>query len=225
MNFALRAAVWLSLGIQLLASAAAAGEVGTEPQKSLTEDQPPPAWSRWGVELGTGALFSNVRVSHLDGYSLLPIELTLTRSFGRVGSGSALEGNAEALVRGYHTVVLLYGTESRLDGFNFGGRYNFLALGERLVPFVESTGGLAFADSRKVTIDGEDHGLGQDFNFNFTLSVGLRYAFTKRGFVRIAAICSHYSNAGLSEPERSNRQIDAVGPMFTLGFDSNCLRP
>jgi hypothetical protein len=171
----------------------------------------------WSAELGTGLLFSNIRVAHLDSYTLMPIELTLTRSFDKVFADSRFEGTPEALVRAYHTVVL-HGIESRLDGFSLGGRYSFDRVTPNLIPFVEATGGIAFTDSRQVTLDGHDRGLGQDFNFNFTFALGLRYDITERWFTRISALYSHYSNAGLSEPERSNRQIDAFGPVLTVGL-------
>lgn len=180
----------------------------------------PPA-SRWSVELGSGALVSNVRESHLDGYTLVPVELTLSRSFDTVYVenflGGIFKGSPEILARGHHTFIV-HGVESRLDGMNFGVRYNFTRPGGRLVPFAESTVGFAFTDSRGLTVDGQDRGLGQDFNFNFTLSAGLRLDVNKHWFVRLAAVYSHYSNAGLSEPERDNRQIDAVGPMLSAGY-------
>jgi len=180
----------------------------------------PPA-NRWSVELGSGALVSNVRESHLDGYTLAPVELTLARSFNKIYPdrflGGIFQGSPEALVRGYHTVIV-HGIESRLDGMNVGVRYNFSRPGGQLVPFAESTVGFAFADSRGITVNGEDRGLGQDFNFNFTVSAGVRFDFSERWFVRLAAVYSHYSNAGLSEPERENRQIDAAGPVLSLGF-------
>lgn len=191
------------------------------PNPSTTQPGVGAPGRRWSIELGSGALVSNVRESHLDGYSLAPVELTLSRAFAKVYLdnflGGIFEGSPEALVRGYNTVVMR-GIESRLDGASFGLRYDFTKSGGRLTPFTETTVGLAFVDSRGITVNGRDRGLGQDFNFNFTVSAGLRYDLNERWFVRLAAVFSHYSNAGLSEPERENRQIDALGPVLSLGF-------
>lgn len=175
---------------------------------------------RWLVESGAGALVSNVRTAHEDGYTLVPVELTLSRSFDKVYLGDFLggifQGSPEALFRGHHTVIV-HGIESRLDGVNFGLRYNFTKPGGRAIPFAETTVGFAFADSRGISVNGQDRGLGQDFNFNFTVASGLRYDLNERWYVRLATVYSHYSNAGLSEPERKNRQIDGVGAVLSVG--------
>lgn len=212
--------VWI--GFSQLSPAHANGSNGALGSNDYTtrvvSSKPPDPWS---VEVGAGVLVSNVRTSHEDGYTLAPIEFTLSRSFGAVYLdaflGGVFQGSLEILVGGYHTVIV-HGIESHLDGAKFGARYNFTTAHSRLVPFAENTVGFAFADSRGLTVNGQDRGLGQDFNFNFTISGGLRYDVNDRWFVRLAAVYSHYSNAGLSEPERRNRQIDGVGPVLTFGF-------
>lgn len=89
-----------------------------------------------------------------------------------------------------------------------------------LTPFVEGTVGFAFADSRGENnpSTGANIGLGQDFNFAFGASTGIRYDFAQNWFTRVACQYYHYSNAGLSEPARANNAIDALGPIVSVGY-------
>jgi opacity protein-like surface antigen len=183
----------------------------------------------WRIELGTGVLFSNVRADNNieTGYTLIPATLTAGMSLDDVTLGNllggVLRGNSEFLFRG-DGIAVAHGPESRLVGLSVGPRYNFVQPGWKIVPFVEGTVGILFADSNPILLgtpgsqnEGQ-HGLGQDFNFMFGVAVGARYDITEDISVRVAMEYLHVSNAGLSEPYMVNRPIDALGPRLELGY-------
>ncbi len=177
--------------------------------------------TRWSLELGSGATFSNVRDRTLDNYTLVPIELTLSRTFEHEfltdSFNGALKGRFEASLGGYYSVVAT-GVEHYIAGYHVGTRYDFTGMSRRLVPFLGCKVGMGWADAHQYMAGGNLHGLGQDFNFNFEVLAGLEYSMTPRTFMRLTAVYSHFSNAGLSEPEKSNKAIDALGPMFGVGW-------
>ncbi|MDR1144764.1 MAG: acyloxyacyl hydrolase [Verrucomicrobiales bacterium] len=178
----------------------------------------------WSLELSSGAVFSNIRSAHLDGYTYLPINLTAALKLDEIGAneayGGIFRGYPEFFFRGYWNQIVS-GHEHRIIGVTFGPRYNFVQPGWKLVPFVEAGVGVGFIDSNPIHGPGghndRPHGLGQDFNFTFTVALGTRYDINDTWYVRAAVFYQHFSNAGLSEPGRNNRAIDAVGPEFAVG--------
>ncbi len=172
----------------------------------------------WTLEAGSGLLISNVRSSELDGYTLVPAQLTAALRLDEDSPDEGIfRGYTEFLFRGTG-LAIAHGPESRILGANFGPRYNFVQDGWRVEPFIESTVGFGFAAARGLRRDGHDYGLGQDFNFNFTVSGGARYWIDDTWYLRLAACYTHYSNAGLSEPQHENRAVDAFGPELSFGF-------
>jgi opacity protein-like surface antigen len=208
----------LALGAVLPARAQSSGK-STLPA-TLERGNASPAL--WALELGSGVTFSDVRKPQYPGCTLVPVELTLSRTFQTTWldgfCGGFFRGTPEAILRGYGTWVW-HGVESRILGFTFGGRYNFLRNpGQRLVPFLEAAVGAGWADSQPYVVNNNSYGLGQDFNFNFSVAGGFRYDLTERFFARLAVVYSHYSNGGLSEPAHENMPIDALGPMLSFGW-------
>lgn len=172
----------------------------------------------WAIELASGAIFSNVRNPDLDGYTLVPARFVAALKLDE-------ESDDEGWWRGYTEFLfgatgmwIAHGPESYIWGANFGPRYTFVQPGWPVQPFIESTVGFGFADTRGGRHDGHDVGLGQDFSFNFTISAGLRIPVNDDWYVKIAAFYTHYSNAGLSEPDHENRAIDAIGPELSVGW-------
>ncbi|MDB6064556.1 MAG: hypothetical protein JWR26_764 [Pedosphaera sp.] len=184
------------------------------------DETPETPEGKWAAELGSGVTFSNIRNSKIAGYTLVPVQLSLSRRL----DGARLENFAGGWFRGTPEVILMgrytgvaHGVESYIAEFGFGGRYNFEQPGRRWSPFGELTVGLAWADAHPFLVDGVQHGLGQDFNFAFTASTGVRYDITDRTYMRLSLVYSHYSNGALSEPAHSNKAIDALGPMLSFG--------
>ncbi len=174
----------------------------------------------WSIELGSGILIADVRTD-LPGYTLVPADLTASLkvdddSLDDFASG-IFRGHTEFVFRGFWDAVI-YGTESRFVGTSLGPRYNFVQPGWKWVPFVEGNIGFAFTDSQGVTTDRGQIGQGQDFAFNFGIATGVRYDISDDWFVRFSAIYTHFSNAGLSDPERKNRALDAAGPEVSFGY-------
>jgi opacity protein-like surface antigen len=172
----------------------------------------------WSLEVGSGVQWSNIRASHQDGYTLIPANLTGALRIDDVSldafAGGLVRGYTEFLFQGYGDAIT-HGPAgmTRILGMNYGPRYNFVQPGWKLVPYVEGLVGFGFADSNP-TVDagGAAHGLGQDFNFTFGVGAGARYDIDEHWFVRFGVLYTHFSNAGLSEPQRENQPIDALGP-------------
>ncbi|MDD2707662.1 MAG: acyloxyacyl hydrolase [Verrucomicrobiae bacterium] len=177
----------------------------------------------WSLEIGGTGLWSDIRTDN-TGYTLAGGDLTAAIAVDEVSLDNFCDGifrgNTEFLFRGFGYKVI-HGIESRFIGSNFGPRYNFVQPGWKVVPFVEGNVGFAFDDSQGVNLgtNGDRQvGMGQDFCFQFGIATGFRYDFTESWFMRCAAIYTHFSNAGLSEPGRKNRSMDAIGPEVSVGY-------
>ena len=213
----------LSLGLfgLIFSSALHADDGGTKQKAAMTSSKGDMD-KDWSLELGSGVQFANVRTSGLESYTLVPVDLTASLKVDDVSLddfwGGIFRGNTEFFFRGYG-VAIPRGIESRIIGISLGPRYNFVQPGWKIVPYVEGIVGFGFADSRGTTDStGRQTGLGQDFNFQFGIAGGVRYDITDEWFVRLAAVYTHFSNAGLSEPGRKNRAIDAAGPELSVGY-------
>jgi hypothetical protein len=208
-------AVIFACAIVTMATGVRAGEPAINPPLRAGE-----AEKDWSVELGSGVLLADVRTDN-TGYTLVPVDLTASYAVDEVSLddvwGGVLRGNTDFLFRSANQIVV-YGIESRFIGAGFGPRYNFVQPGWKIVPFVEGTVGFAFTNSRGRTrpVSG-DVGQGQDFCFNFGVAAGFRYDITEDWFARLSAVYTHYSNGGLSEPERKNHGLDAMGPEVSVG--------
>lgn len=174
----------------------------------------------WSFEVGTGVQFSNLRAGNLDAYTLVPVRATLALKIDDVTLDDVafglFRGYTEFLFQGYDEVVV-HGIENHIYGFNVGPRYNFVQPGWKVVPYVEGLVGIGFADSQPYVEGSSAHGLGQDFNFTFGVGGGFRYDIDKNWFARLGVDYTHFSNAGLSEPQHPNRAIDAFGPQLSFG--------
>lgn len=176
----------------------------------------------WATELSSGILFSNVRSDTAYNTTIVPVQLAGVLKIDDVSlddfACGVFRGNTEFLFRGdfYQTT---WGRENHLAGISVGPRYNFVQPGWKVVPFVEGTVGILFADSDPITRpNGDAVGLGQDFNFTFGVAMGVRYDITEDWYLRLSADYMHVSNAGLSEPEHKNEAIDALGPKLSVGY-------
>jgi opacity protein-like surface antigen len=174
----------------------------------------------WSLEIGSGYMISDVRTD-LPGYDLIPAFLMASTTVDDVGldnfAGGIFRGNTEFFFKGFG-IAVAHGIESRFVGIDLGPRYNFVQPGWKFVPFAEGVVGFAFTDSRGVTVTRGQIGQGQDFCFNFGITLGTTYNITDDIFLRFAAAYTHFSNSGLSEPDRKNRALDAIGPQLSVGY-------
>jgi len=207
-----------ALAAALLACAIPAARAGTEMSdtKDMKGVTPPECGTKdWTIELGSGVEWSNVRAGTYDGYRIEPIELTAALAVDDVSLdhflGGVFRGYTEFLFRGQYDVIDK-GPEDWYAGAMVGPRYNFVQPGWKIIPFVEGTVGIGFADARP-----QLGGLGQDFNFSFEVAAGAKYQIDCNWSVRLAAQYQHVSNAGLSSPIPNN-PIDALGPVLSFGY-------
>jgi lipid A 3-O-deacylase len=171
----------------------------------------------WTLELGSGALWSNVRSGQPNqAYTIIPITLTASLKLDDVSLDremwGILRGYSEFFFRGDYDQIVR-GPEHHFEGLVVGPRYNFVQPGWKLIPYVEGGVGFEFADSNP-----GGGGLGQDFNFTFTAGAGAKYNITDDFFVRLGVEYQHLSNAGLSEPATPNHPIDGLGPKLSFGY-------
>ncbi len=74
--------------------------------------------------------------------------------------------------------------------------------------------GVADADEANKT----DRGLGQDFTFIILAGAGVRYSINDRWSVSLGGLWHHLSNADLSEPDKRNTGLDALGPVLGASY-------
>jgi len=210
----------LAAGIVLSASHLMAGSDTssvTTDSKNMVGITPPACDEKdWTFELGSGALWSNVRVGEPDkAYTIIPITLTASLRLDDVSLdhelGGVLRGYSEFFFRGDYDQIVR-GPETHYEGLIVGPRYNFVQPNWKIIPYVEGGVGFLFADANPAA-----GGLGQDFNFTFTVGAGAKYNITDDFFLRLGVEYQHVSNAGLSDPVPNNA-IDGLGPKLSFGY-------
>ncbi|MEI9998805.1 MAG: acyloxyacyl hydrolase [Verrucomicrobiota bacterium] len=209
------------LAAAFAACAATSAVAGTEINtKADMKGMTPPAVGEsehdWTLELGSGVTWSNVRSGQPNqAYTIVPVTLTASLRLDDDSLdnflGGFLRGHSEFFFRGDYQQIV-HGPENHVEDFIVGPRYNFVQPGWKLIPYVEGGVGIAFADSNPA-----QGGLGQDFNFTFTVGAGAKYQLDPNWFVRAGVEYQHVSNAGLSDPI-PNHPIDALGPKISIGY-------
>ncbi len=119
-------------------------------------------------------------------------DFTFTRQF---------EINAEA-------VPFWRGPEQHYFGGGVGVRLVYGKTGSRFSLYLQGRLVVGAIDS-----SGPPYGEGQDLTFNPMGALGVIYQATKHQKVSLGVLYSHFSNAGLSEPERQNVGINTLGPV------------
>jgi hypothetical protein len=148
-------------------------------------------------------------------YTLVPIIASLRWHLGNVGGPWILRGNTD-LTFSPSLTVIPRGPETRYAAFNLGVRRNFVRPNWRIVPYVETRGGLGFIDAKGPK--GVLYAQGQDFTFTLMLGSGVRYNFNPRYSVSAGVSYMHVSNAYLSQPKFEDFGINVYGPMVGLNI-------
>jgi lipid A 3-O-deacylase len=176
-------------------------------------DVPPAAdpLDRMEFDFDSGALYSvGSRASPLD-YTFLPQIFTLkTGAFMRreLGSGTLVVRNRfslliEPIVRGPETHFVGATAAPSIEWWNSARTFStFFSIG----------GGFGWMDSQGYSVPG---GQGQDFNFTWFMSAGLRFQLTERLSAATGLYFQHVSNGGL---DSVNPGVDALGPTIGIGW-------
>lgn len=199
-----RAVTFLSaaiLGLALLTSRLPASEFQTAPEEVF---DPP----RFEIGVQSGYLLGVFGNPHA--YEVAPQFIT-----GRIRWGA---NDANNWTRGYNQFCftlmaepITRGIENHYFGINFGGRYNFVQRGWRIVPYFSGGLGLGWIDSRPDNIGSQ----GQDFTFNILTAIGFSYRIDDHWKVEAAAQYEHFSNGGQTDP---NPSLNLIGPQIGVSY-------
>jgi len=117
-------------------------------------------------------------------------------------------GNLELAAEGFGNAVF-EGPGGYIAGATLWLRYNFVPRwSPGLVPYVEAGAGV-------VSTDIDHHIVGQPFNFNLDLGVGMRYFIARDWALDLECRYQHISNANLG---RKNLGINSIGPVLGISY-------
>lgn len=165
----------------------------------------------WELAYQSGIVFG---ANNPNNYILAPQVISLRWRPGPVHGSGWLERSGAWTVSGVLTPVI-NGPESLYAGFALGRRYDFVGLGDRWVPYFDIRLGMGWIDSVEPQVPASQ---GQDFTFHVNVEAGVRYMFNERCSLGFGVMYWHMSNAGLSEPERENKGLDAFGPAISFSY-------
>ena len=191
------------------------GSAGTDYSKSLTVPVPeidPFAKGMREFNVGSGYFFSPViatggrpTLNYVQGDLALGWMLTSpSPMFGM----ECPRGNWELLANAFGTTVT-DGPGGYMAGGRLLMRYNFVHPNARLVPFFQLGGGGLI---NNIYRDQQQHLVGGQFEFTLVADLGMRFFFTPRCALVLAADFEHVSNAGTAS---RNLGVNAAGG--TLG--------
>jgi opacity protein-like surface antigen len=190
-----------------LAGALESGEENDAAGTSLTESLF--EHGRYEAALTSGALFSFSAPSR----DHPPINYTITGlqlgyMLGDVKGDGWRRGNLELAGEGFGSAIF-EGEGNYIAGGTLWLRYNFVSRSSRgLVPYAQAGGGFVSTDI--------NHGiLGQPFNFNLDLGIGVHYFVGQNWSLSFEYRYQHISNAGLS---KHNLGINADGPVLGISY-------
>ena len=164
--------------------------------------------SRYEASLDSGVLFSPfVATKNRPTINYTITSLQLGYMITDVNDAGWLRGNFELLADGFGSRVFK-GVGSYVAGATLWLRYNFVPPTCRLTPYAQAGGGFVFTDI--------DRGIvGEEFNFNLDLGVGVRYFIASHWSLDLEYRYQHISNADLG---RKNIGINAHGPVLGVSF-------
>ncbi len=161
------------------------------------------------------------RVDVLSGlnYTLVPFLASVRWHLSDIGGPWVFRGNWDMSFSGAY-VLIPRGPETRYWAFVVGIRRNFVQRNWRAAPYIEGRAGVGDINAKApyacTCIIPSLRGQGQDLDFTVMVSVGMRYNFSPRYSLSVAANYMHISNLYLSEPRYLNEGINVAGPMIGL---------
>jgi opacity protein-like surface antigen len=199
------------LGAFLLMSAAMA--LADEPASAGTVTNLPSLGElfqhgRYESSVTSGALFSPfVATSGRPQLNYTLSELQIGYMLSNVKESGWLRGNFEVAGEGFGGATF-DGKGHYLSGITLWLRYNFVPERWRLVPYAQGGAGLTFTDFDRRLV-------GQTFNFNLGLGVGVRCFVARHWSVNLEYRYQHISNARLA---RQDLGVNAHGPMLGVSY-------
>jgi opacity protein-like surface antigen len=157
----------------------------------------------------SGALFSPfIATRHRPTIDYTLTGLQLGYMLGNVKGDGWWRGNFELAVEGFGSGIF-DGPGSYIAGGTLWLRYNFVsARSSPLVPYAQAGAGLVSTDI--------DRGIvGQPFNFNLDLGVGVRYLAGRNWSFSLEYRYQHISNANLG---KRNLGLNADGPFLGVSY-------
>jgi hypothetical protein len=124
-----------------------------------------------------------------------------------VNGRGILRGNFELTGEAFGSTVF-QGPGSYIAGGTVWLRYNFIPPGWRLVPYIEAGAGLT-------TTDIDRDFVGQPFNFNLDLGVGIRFFVARHWSINLECRFQHVSNANTGP---KNIGINSYGPVLGISY-------
>jgi opacity protein-like surface antigen len=164
--------------------------------------------SEWELGINSGVMLSpsilNVQ-KHTVNYTVSGIQAGYM--LDNPGASGWYRGNFELAGELFGGAVI-QGRGSYVGGGTVWLRYNLLASGWRLKPYVQIGGGAESTDiDRRI--------LGENFNFNLDAGLGFRYLITSRCSVNLEYRFQHFSDADLSAV---NLGVNAQGAFVGVSF-------
>ena len=134
-------------------------------------------------------------------------EIQLGYMLGTPHGDSWWRGNFELVGEGFGSAIF-QGPGSWIAGMTIWGRYNFVPRDCHWAPYAQVGLGLTSTDI--------DHNIvGQPFNFNIDVGVGVRYLFSTRWAMSLEYRYQHISNANSG---KHNLGINANGPILGISY-------
>jgi len=212
MNSRTRQVVQVACAILLFMSLAAAAATETAGEDNASQGRAPESMfdgGRYEAAFTSGVLFSPFVVTHnrptID-YTISSFQLGYM--LGDVKGNGWWRGNFELAGEAFGSGIF-EGEGGYIAGGTLWLRYNFLPpRSSTLVPFAQAGGGFVSTDI--------DHGIvGQPFNFNLGLSLGIRYFVGRNWALSLEYRYQHISNANLGT---RNLGINADGPVLGISY-------
>lgn len=192
-----RLVVWVIVGIALLSG------------RSFAQAVDKPLTTRWEIDATTGVLWRVGGSATPLSYTLLPqiISFKIPPVFERPWAGGTL------MMRSRFSLLLesiVRGPERSYLGVAAAGELEWRERSGRASAFFAAGGGFGWMHSRGYEIPG---GQGQDFNLNWLMHTGVRYAMRDNWVWSLGVYFQHISNRGM---DKVNPGLNALGP--TLGL-------
>jgi opacity protein-like surface antigen len=163
---------------------------------------------RFEASLSSGVLFSPIGTPQsrpVINYTVTSLQFGYTLSEVK-GRGWA-RGNFEVAGEAFGSAIFV-GDGNYIAGGTLWLRYNFVPTGGRFIPYVQAGGGAVSTDIDRSIV-------GQPFNFNLDIGVGLRYAFARDWSVNLEFRYQHISNANTGN---KNVGINSYGPILGVSY-------